>query len=190
MAANTARTRTPAKYAEGSSVSIARSREEIEKTLKKYGATGFMYGEESFEGKTTAAVGFQMRGRHYRLLLPYPPVEKSRIIRANMRRTDVQMKEAHEAEIRRLWRSLTMIVKAKLEAVESQITTVEREFLADTVLSNNQTFYEWAEPQIVKTYESGEMPPFLPGISSPMLVPRRRLEASGKDETIEGEIIP
>lgn len=189
MATNTTRTRaTPAKYAEGSSVSISKSREEIEKLLKKYGATGFMYGEETTSGKTTAAVGFQMRGRHYRLLLPYPMPEKLRYTPGHIRRTDAQMEAAHQAEIKRLWRSLTLLIKAKLEAVHSEITSIEHEFQPDTVLSNNQTFYEWAEPQITKTYESGEMPPFLPGISSPMLVPRRLKAASGEDGAIEGEV--
>jgi hypothetical protein len=54
-------------------------------------------------------------------------------------------------------------VRAKLEAVQSGITTLEREFLSDIVMPNNQTVSQWLAPQLDAAYQSGRMPPLLPG---------------------------
>ena len=59
-----------------------------------------------------------------------------------------------------------LIVKAKLEAIEAGISTIEREFLADVVMPNNQTVGQWLAPQIEQVYLSGKMPPLLPGAES------------------------
>ena len=55
-------------------------------------------------------------------------------------------------------------VKAKLEAVESGISTIEREFFYDIVLPNGETIGEWMAPQLETAYQSGTMPPMLPMI--------------------------
>lgn len=144
------------KYAEGTTVPVSRSREEIESLLKKYGAAGFMYGQQGL----MAAVMFEMHGRRYRIELKYPPVQFS----AHAPR---QAEQAQEAEIRRLWRALVLVMKAKLEGVKSGVTTVEEEFLAHTVMANNERVHDWLEPQIKEMYESGQMPSFLPGLPQP-----------------------
>lgn len=55
-----------------------------------------------------------------------------------------------------------LIVKAKLEAVEAGISTVEREFFYDVVLPDGRTTWEWMAPQIEAAYQTGEMPAMLP----------------------------
>ena len=62
-------------------------------------------------------------------------------------------------------RALLLVIKAKLEAVHQGISTLEREFLADTIMPDGQTVAEWAEPQLAKAYESGQMPKLLPDYS-------------------------
>lgn len=148
-----------AKYAQGTSVPISQTKAEIERTLKRYGATGFMYGEQA----DRAMIGFVMKDRQYRLGITYPPLKSFLGTRTYDVRSPSQAKIAQEAEIRRLWRSLGMIIKAKLEAVEAEITTIEKEFYADTVLANNQTMYEWGGPQVEEMLASGRMPELLPG---------------------------
>ncbi len=64
---------------------------------------------------------------------------------------------------------LVYVLKAKLEAIDSQISTIEREFLADTVMENGMTVHEWAEPQLREMYLSGRMPPLLPGIDQKVI---------------------
>ena len=55
-----------------------------------------------------------------------------------------------------------MIIKAKLEAADSGISTIEREFLYDIVLPDGKTVGEYMAPQIEAAYTTGEMPPMLP----------------------------
>src|SRR5437762_9407150 len=140
----------PAKYADGTTVSIARSREEVERLLKNYGAGSFMYGTQGDK----AAVMFEMKGRQYRMELEYPPLASF----TSPQRNRQQVQAAYEAEQRRRWRSLALVIKAKLEAVNSDITTIEEEFLAHAVMPNRQTVGQWLEPQIRQIYETGKMP--------------------------------
>jgi hypothetical protein len=68
----------------------------------------------------------------------------------------------HQA-IRARWRALFVVVKAKLVAVDSGITTIEREFLADLVLPDGETVGEWLKPQIEEIYATRTLPKLLPG---------------------------
>ena len=154
------------KYAEGTSVPPSQSRVEIERTLERFGATGFLYGTE----ETRAMIGFRLKGRLYRIVLEYPELKSFRYTKNYIQRTDLQMKNASDQEIRRLWRSLLIIIKAKLTAVNDGISTLEKEFLADIVLPDNQTFGEWAAPQIEEMYQSGHMPGLLPGTNNQKLL--------------------
>lgn len=58
--------------------------------------------------------------------------------------------------------ALALVVKAKLEAVESGISTFEQEFMAHIVLPNGQTTGQWMIPQIEAAYKTGTMPALLP----------------------------
>ena len=64
-----------------------------------------------------------------------------------------------EQEERTRWRALLLVIKAKLEAVESHIATFEDEFLAHTLLPNQQTVAQYIGPQVAQMYETGRMPP-------------------------------
>lgn len=76
--------------------------------------------------------------------------------------------------MRQRWRALALVIKAKLEAIESGITTVDAEFLAHLVLPDGRTYGEFALPQIDEVYRSGAMPPLLPGVAaSPLLLEAR-----------------
>lgn len=99
------------------------------------------------------------------------------------RRTAGAIEDALEQGKRQRWRAMALIVKAKLEAIESGISTLEAEFLAHTVLPNGQTVGDWLQPQIEYVYRAQQMPPMLPGVS------RQALLADPSD-TIEGELIP
>ena len=70
--------------------------------------------------------------------------------------------EDDEQEERRRWRALVMIIKSKLESVETGIVEFEDEFMAQIVLPNGETMSEHARPMIARAYETGDMPPLLP----------------------------
>ncbi len=57
-----------ARYAENTTVSVDRSRSEIERTLQRYGADSFFYGWD----EDAAVIGFRMQGRHIRFKLAIP----------------------------------------------------------------------------------------------------------------------
>ena len=63
------------------------------------------------------------------------------------------------------WRALALTIKAKLEAVETGITTFESEFLSYTVLPNGKTVAEEILPKLDLINKSGAMPKLLPGMN-------------------------
>lgn len=136
-------------YAEQTSVPVDRSQGEIRKILSKYEATGFAFGEQG----PLSIVMFEMACRRIKFILPMP--EKPR---ANAYQSDIKK---YEQKCRSRWRCLVLVIKAKLEAVESGITTLEEEFLAHIVLPNGRTAGEVMIPQIAQSYEDRKMPPLL-----------------------------
>ena len=68
------------------------------------------------------------------------------------------MDRIQEQEVRRRWRALLLVIKAKLEAVESGISTMDSEFLAFVVLPSGMTFGEWAAPQLNDLAAKKKMP--------------------------------
>jgi len=147
-----------AKYAASTNVSPERSRGEIERILTRYGAKQFAYGW----GGGNAMIGFQYQNRLIRFVLSLPDARELRTPKGHRPRN---IEAAHEQITRQHWRALALAIKAKLELVESGITTFEQEFLAHVVLPNGQTVGEWAAPQIETIYANRNMPPLLPGAS-------------------------
>lgn len=148
-----------ARYARHTKVSAERSRVEIEKTLTRYGATGFMYGWS----ESGAIIGFMMQGKQYKCILRLPDYDDFLTNSIGNRVSQKQAERSFEKSKLQRWRALALVIKAKLEAVESEISTVETEFLPWMVLPNGQTVGQWMKPQLDVIYESGKMPPLLPG---------------------------
>ena len=148
------------RYAEKTQVSSGKSRLEIEKTLTRYGATGFMYGWQADE----AVVAFMMNDRHIKFTLPMPSHEDQTIaLTPSGRERDHDAVEIMwEKACRQRWRALALAIKAKLEAVESGITLFEEEFLAHIVLPDGKTTVgSFMLPQIADAYKTGGMPKLL-----------------------------
>jgi hypothetical protein len=68
------------------------------------------------------------------------------------------MMRAWEQACRSRWRALALIIKAKLEAVDLGITSVEKEFAPDMVMGDGRTVYE----QMLAAIKSGTAPKTLP----------------------------
>ena len=149
-----------ATYAKSTSVSSDRTRSEIEKTLTRYGATGFMYGWQS----GAAMIAFQMNDRQVKFVLPMPDRNSPEFTETptGLERSDSQVEKLYEQSVKQRWRALLLVIKAKLEAVETEIAEFDEEFLAHLVLPGGMTVGQWMVPQIVASYETGEMPKLLP----------------------------
>lgn len=141
-------------YARTTTVPVERTQAQLEQVLMKHGATQFVRGWD--EAQAMAKVAFTLEGRQVRLTLPLDvPDEYNGTLLQNQKAAD----QANRAK----WRSLLLVVKAKLIAVEDGISTIEREFMADVVLPNGNTLSEWAAPQLAVAYETGAMPALMPG---------------------------
>ena len=152
-----------AKYAEKTEVSSSRSRDEIERTLTRYGATQFAYAWQ--EGR--AVIGFVLGGKQVRLMLPLPDRGAREFVytpERGLKRSPEQQAQAYEQAVRQKWRALALVVKAKLEAVEAGISVFEREFFYDIVLPDGRTVGEYVLPQVEESYRSGIMPPMIPAL--------------------------
>jgi hypothetical protein len=150
------------RYAEKTEVTSDRSRAEIERTLRRYGATAFAYGWTD----TEATVMFELADRRIRFRLPMPDRNARQFTHTpgkGLRRTPEAAEKEWEQAQRQRWRALALVIKAKLEAVEAGITTVEQEFLAHIMLPNGSTVGEWAKPQLAIAYERESMPALMPG---------------------------
>ena len=133
-----------AKYAASTDVSSDRHRAEIEKTKTRYGAQQFMYGWD----EPSAIVGFIINGRQVKFALPLPDRDSTEFTRTptGRARAATQVREAYEQAVRQRWRALALVIKAKLEAVESGIVTFDAEFLAHIVLPNGRTVVDEIGP--------------------------------------------
>jgi hypothetical protein len=146
-------------YAESTSVPVEKTRAEIEKLLSAHRCLKFMAGVDHEAHRAT--VQFQAHNRvvKFEISLPNPADPKyKRMKNTYLQRNAAGVAKVVEQEERTRWRALLLVIKAKLEAVESRIATFEDEFLAHTVLPNQQTVAEYIGPQVAQMYETGRMP--------------------------------
>lgn len=150
-------------FARGTEVPIEKSKMEIEATVRRYGADGFLFGWT----ENLATVEFRCQNRHVRFVMTLPRRDERRFTHLSdrygaqkLRSPDSARKEWEQA-CRQKWRALALLVKAKLEAVESQIGSFESEFLSNIVLPDGSTVYERVREPIALVDESGKMPPLL-----------------------------
>lgn len=146
-------------YAKQTMVSTERSKAEIEKTLRRYGATGFGYGWD--ETTNRAMITFAFKTRQVRIFMDLPC--KSTVEKSFKRRSSPErLEKAWERTCRQSWRALVLVIKAKLEAVESRISTFDIEFMPFLVMPNGSTFGEMVIPKIETALETGRLPLLLP----------------------------
>lgn len=133
-------------YAARTTVAPAKTRTEIEHELEKRGASQFGFNREG----RRSVVMFTLQGLQVRLELIMPDPEERRFTHtpAGKLRSAGSQADAYDQEVRRRWRALLLVVKAKLVAVDEGITSLEREFLADVVLDTGRTVIEEMRPSI------------------------------------------
>jgi hypothetical protein len=155
------------RYAERTSVPSSRTAAEIGDLVRKHGAKQFIAGWD--DGRDQAAVEFVLGKRRIRFLLPVPNRQAREFTHTparGYRRDPAEIDRVYEQAVRQRWRALYLVIRAKLEAVTAGITTIEDEFLAQTVLPDGSTVGEWARGQIDAAYSVGEMPALLPGVAA------------------------
>lgn len=133
------------RFAERTSVPVATTQAEIQRLLQAHGATSFMTG--SAPGQ--ALLMFELRKRRVKFLIPLLVAKRS----ADEKKV--------AAEHRRMYRALLLVLKAKLEAVNSGIVTFDTEFLPYIVTSGAVTVAEQIVPKLEEALEDGGRLPSL-----------------------------
>jgi hypothetical protein len=119
------------KYAARTKVPVDKTKAEIERLVKRYGAKGFVAGWQG----DTARLEFLAHERHIRFTVVVPQQEQA---------------------ARQKWRALLLLVKAKLEAVDARIATFEEAFVGDIVMPDGRTVWESSREQIKLAYSTGK----------------------------------
>lgn len=165
-----------AKYAADTTVSIARSVQELERIVVKYGATGFGYGTDSVTGRSQ--VMFRIADRAIRFEIKTPDPGEFRLTPALRTRTPLQQQRMAAEEHKRRWRGLVRVVSGLLVGVAEGIISLSDAFLPYTVIPGGQTFGEWAAPQLDYAAASGQLPSPLPGGNpTPLAIERGYVDA-------------
>jgi len=131
-------------YAATTKVPVAKTRSEIEQLLERHKAK--QYGTAVDYDQMRARVQFRLHDRIVRFIIALPDRKK---LGEGVR---------FEREERQRWRALLLVIKAKLESVESAIETFEHAFLSQIVMPDDRTVAEIVTPLVAFAYKDGKMP--------------------------------
>lgn len=153
------------RYAADTKVSVSRSREELHRTLARYGATETLVHEKAGELR----IGFVLGG--YRVAVPMAMPEPD----------DYPTKAAYEREERRKWRVLLLLLKGRMELIEEGAETVTEAFLPYLMLPDGGLVGDEVIPNVRQAYRSGRMPEgLIPSLEPPSKVIELPARAGGE----------
>jgi len=145
-------------YAENTSVAVEKSIGEIVALIKRAGAQRVAQLEEP-AGFT---VQFFLRDRMIRFRVKLPQYEDIAKRRGDGRsRTHAEIISKRDQAQRQRARALLLVIKAKLESIESSVETFEEAFLANVVMSDGKTLYERVAEPIAVEYQTGAPAPMM-----------------------------
>lgn len=139
-------------YAEGTTVPVEKSIGEIVGLVKKAGAQRVAQYEEP----ERFTVQFELGNRQVRFRVALPSVDEMPKFdgrRATL--TNAQRLAKRDQAHRQRARALLLVIKAKLESVESGVETFEQAFLPNVVMADGSTVYERIAEPIALEYTTG-----------------------------------
>ena len=145
------------KYASNTSVSPEKSQAEIQNTLRKYGADRFGTMEE----KNKAHVMFSYSGLSIQISITLPERSEFETTETGRDRTKSSIEISYNQAIRQRWRALLLAIKAKLEAIECGISTIEEEFMAFIIMPDGMPLSSHILPKLQTMVKTGKMPKLL-----------------------------
>jgi hypothetical protein len=162
------------RFAEGTSVPVNKTRDELEQLLTKHGAAQRMIVVDDAQGRVR--VQFSMQGRMVRLDmytkpegLPDPKrhsydqkadTPKGWSSWSTPRRQE-WLDGRCEQFAREAWRRLLLITKAQLEIVSDGSRSLEEVFMAHILLPDGGTVGDRLKEQLADSYATGNMPKLL-----------------------------
>lgn len=140
-------------YAIETKVPVEQTQAEIRKMITKANADSFGI----MESTGIVHIAFRLENRNVRFTIPMPKpggTETKREESARMKQT------------RSRWRAVMLVIKAKLESVESGIETFDDAFLAHIQTEDGHTFGEHVKSGLRAIYSDGKKIPLLPSPSA------------------------
>jgi hypothetical protein len=129
------------RYAADTKVPVSQSIAEIERTVQRYGGAQFGFGVTEEQ----AVVAFTKEGRQVRFFVPFGNKKDA----------------AYPKRQRQRMRALLLVIKARLEAVESGVESFEDSFMANIVLPDGSLVSHHVKRELKAAYETGQQPPAL-----------------------------
>lgn len=136
-------------YGRDTKVPVDATASEIQRLVGRYGARKF--AQMTDEDEHRAVIMFSLKDRSFRFVLPLPAItdEAIRLTPETRKLRSLQtMRTAYEQAVKQRWRALLLVIRAKFEAVEAGITTIEEEFLAQTMTPEGGTVWDQLGPQL------------------------------------------
>lgn len=150
-------------YAEGTSVSVSKSKIEICEMLEKRKAKKVAVGQD----ETGALVFFELADRFVQFRMPLPTQADAAKLKSKRYSWQAATAEQQTAWLeqrrRERWRALGLVLKAKFAAIDSGVETLETAFLAHIVLPGGGTVGQRALPAVQEAYATGK-------VTSPLLL--------------------
>lgn len=139
-------------YAAATTVPFERSVADIVTTIKRAGAQ--QIGQ--MDDPAFFAIQFTLGERMIRFRLPMPTMSEMPMRDGRNRLLSRKQREERLDQTKRSRaRALLLVIKAKIESVESGIETIEQAFLANVVMSNGETVYDRISQPIAIEYQTG-----------------------------------
>jgi hypothetical protein len=139
-------------YAKGTSVDVAASQQEIQRTLMRYGVETYSFRQVPGRAEVEFVVGdYPVR---VGVELPTRP-EKQTGRNPDTNRV-VDLWKRHDQEVRERWRALLLFVKAGLETCELGLAAPEQVFMAFLVSPDGSTVGDKVLPVYKAALEAGQ----------------------------------
>jgi hypothetical protein len=140
-------------YAVGTTIPVEKSITEIIALVKRAGAERIAQYEEP----AGFQIQFGLADRLIRFRVSLPQIGDVPAVRGDGRhRTTAEMVTKRDALQRQRARALLLVIKAKLESVESGVETFEQAFLPNVVMTDGATVYDRVAAPIALEYQTSQ----------------------------------
>lgn len=144
-------------YAKGTQVSSDRTVGQIKGIVERFGADTFAFASHNKGGM----VSFRYRGRVVRFELPLPDrtSEQFTLTERGKERSPTAAMKSWEEACRMKWRSLFLLIKSLLIAIEDGLLDFDRAFFHDIVTPDGTTVGEQLMRKVQHMIENGKPAP-------------------------------
>lgn len=140
-------------YAEKTEVPVEKSISEIITLIKKAGAQRIL----QFEEPERFVIQFELADRMVKFAVKLPGIEEMPTLdHRGYLLSNAQRIGKRDQRHRQRARALLLVIKAKLESVDSEVETFEQAFLANIMMGDGATVYERIAEPIALEYQTGK----------------------------------